>query len=196
MSMEQPQFLLAPVKSHLTFEPIIRSLRTLSPCSINIPRMDTDYDAERGVVWAFIEVPGVHRENLKVILANDPIIGQRGIQIWGFTLPPDSQFGQAGVSSSTGDSMPPITDPSMSLAFGYGTPPNLTLHERKYGEFFRFLPVPTMTKAREIYVELNAGVLTISFICQKPMINKGIFDSLVGTNWCVNRRLSLLYNPY
>ncbi|KAJ3925966.1 MAG: hypothetical protein NXY57DRAFT_1043665 [Lentinula lateritia] len=144
MSMEQPQFLLAPEMSHLTFEPIIRSLRTPSPYYINIPMMDTDYDAERGVVWAFVELPGVHRENLKVILANDPIIGQRGIQIWGFILPPDSQ--SAGVSSSIGDSMAPMTDPSMSLAFGYGTPPNLTLHERKYGEFFRFLPVPTMTK--------------------------------------------------
>ncbi|KAJ3897762.1 hypothetical protein F5879DRAFT_995570 [Lentinula edodes] len=165
MSMEQPQVLLAPVKSHLNFETIIRSLRTLSPI-VNIPRMDTNYDAERGVVWAFVELPGVHWENLKVILAHDPIICQRGIQIWGFTLPPDWQSGQTGVCSSIGDLMPPMTDSTMSLASGYGTP-NLTLHERKYGEFFRFLPVPTMTKAREIYVELNAGVLTISFICQK-----------------------------
>ncbi|KAJ3844953.1 hypothetical protein F5878DRAFT_600677 [Lentinula raphanica] len=50
----------------------------------------------------------------------------------------------------------------MELSLGLGLPPQYSLRERRYGEFYRILPVPPETRASDIQAVLDAGVLSLS----------------------------------
>ncbi|KAJ3844028.1 hypothetical protein F5878DRAFT_637660 [Lentinula raphanica] len=172
MSSPPPHF---PSRPHAEFEATIFLLRTVAK-TFHVPRMDCHHDTNLDTIRLTIELPGVRRDNLRVILCNDAILRQRGIQIWGFTIPPQWELrnGAAPTFATTQPTVvdnlqPPAADPAMSLRFGYGYPPNFSIRERKHGEFYRFFPLPATTTAQDIRIELDAGVLTVSIICQKPL---------------------------
>ncbi|KAJ3970258.1 hypothetical protein EV361DRAFT_995240 [Lentinula raphanica] len=162
-------------ESHPDFEATIFLLRTVTK-TFNVPRMDCFYNSDLDTIRLSVELPGIRRDNLRVILYNDAVLRQRGIQVWGFTVPPQWELGGGGNNNPLGSAtmqpsnlLPPAADPALSLRLNYGCPPNFSTRERKHGEFYWFFPLPAKTTAKDIRVELNAGVLTISVVCPKPL---------------------------
>ncbi|KAJ3859931.1 hypothetical protein EV359DRAFT_67746 [Lentinula novae-zelandiae] len=169
--MSELQSCSVPVRLPLDFEAMIQLLRKHSSTYM-VPKMDCYYDGDHNRVQVYIELPGVCRENLHVTIANDSVIGQRGIQIWGFSIAPYWHLSKGSTTTSSDDGnnlMAPACVPSMALKCGYDLPPHFTTQERKYGEFLRFLPVPATTMAKDIHAELDAGILMVSFPCRKPL---------------------------
>ncbi|KAJ3761632.1 hypothetical protein EV360DRAFT_80060 [Lentinula raphanica] len=163
------------IRPHSDFESTIFLLRTTAK-TFNVPRMDCSYNSNLNTIQFSLEVPGVRKDNLRVILCNDAVLRQRGLQVWGFTIPPQLDFGRNsnGLGHATQPAavdglLSPAADPALSLRFGYGFPPTFSIRERKHGEFFRFFPLPPRTQADSIEVELIAGILTITVTCPKPL---------------------------
>ncbi|KAJ3829838.1 hypothetical protein F5880DRAFT_169584 [Lentinula raphanica] len=176
-----------------SFEAIIQKVRSVKKHFFT-PRLDTFYDTDSHVLRAYIELPGVRRNNLRVTLATSAITRHRNVSVWGISLSPawlptgSAQAGtsqtvgavgttiQSGSLSSTsaGPSIPSLsagaagTAPAssapspesgsggvplrvtteMELSLGLGLPPQYSLRERRYGEFYRILPVPPETRVR------------------------------------------------
>ncbi|KAF5388568.1 hypothetical protein D9757_004666 [Collybiopsis confluens] len=73
-----------------------------------------------------------------------------------------------GGSAGGADSSRPLLTPAMSASLGYDIPPQYSSRERKYGEFFRLLPVPPETRAHDVRAKLEEGVLILSIECGEP----------------------------
>ncbi|KAJ3812613.1 hypothetical protein F5876DRAFT_74685 [Lentinula aff. lateritia] len=181
------------------FGNVVRRIRAATKYFFT-PRIDSFYDTTTHTLKAYLELPGVRRENLYVTLANSAITRHRSINVWGFSLSPNwlatvpstgagaastlqeasSMTGttmhmSSGSSSSTSnvsvpstsvgeaagtaqapstnsggvaDARPPVVTSSMEMSLGLGLPPQYSLRERRYGEFYRLLPVPPETRVR------------------------------------------------
>ncbi|KAJ3964446.1 hypothetical protein EV361DRAFT_955938 [Lentinula raphanica] len=172
------------IRPYSDFEATIFLLRTTAK-TFNVPRMDCIYNLNLNTIQLSLELPGVRKENLRVILCNDAVLRQQGLQVWGFTVPPqlDVSRSTGGLGSSVAQPIAtdglshPAADPVVSLRFGYGFPPNFSIWERKHGEFYRFFPLPAPVMTEDVQVELNAGILTIIITCPRPL-NAGEFELL------------------
>ncbi|KAF9065743.1 hypothetical protein BDP27DRAFT_1424486 [Rhodocollybia butyracea] len=158
------------------------------------PRMDCYYDSGSGILRVYIELPGVHQENLHITLVNSSINHGKNIVIWGFTLPLQSYLRGMPISPTSSDSiLSPVAQPASSTSgnknqsdsrlllqssapqlLGLGIPPLYILRERKYGEFFRQLPVPADIKVTNIRTSLDGGVLRLSVALGMPLTQEQI----------------------
>ncbi|KAJ4485036.1 hypothetical protein C8J55DRAFT_509573 [Lentinula edodes] len=202
------------------FATVVRRIRAVTKYFFT-PRIDSFYDTTTHTLKAYLELPGVRRENLYVTLANSAITRHRSINVWGFSLSPNwlatgpsagagtasalqeasSMTGttmqmSSGSSSSTSnvsvpstsvgeaagtaqaastdsggaaDARPPVVTSSMEMSLGLGLPPQYSLRERRYGEFYRLLPVPPETRATHVQAVLEAGVLALFISFGTPL---------------------------
>ncbi|KAJ4485816.1 hypothetical protein J3R30DRAFT_1411695 [Lentinula aciculospora] len=81
-----------------------------------------------------------------------------------------------GGSGGATDSRPLTVTSGMEMSLGLGLPPQYTSRERRYGEFFRILPVPPETRASYVQAILEAGVLTL-FISFGPPLTEAQVSS-------------------
>ncbi|KAJ3977877.1 hypothetical protein EV361DRAFT_876516 [Lentinula raphanica] len=87
-----------------SFEAIIQKVRSVKKHFFT-PRLDTFYDTDSHVLRAYIELPGVRRNNLRVTLATSAITRHRNVSVWGISLSPawlPTGSAQAGTSQTVG----------------------------------------------------------------------------------------------
>ncbi|KAF9074829.1 hypothetical protein BDP27DRAFT_1316044 [Rhodocollybia butyracea] len=209
------------------FASIIQQLRSGTK-QFYQPRLDCHYDQDSCTLKAFIELPGIRRENVHVSLSNSAVNRIRGINVWGYSLPPyhsnaagtganaGTSSAVQGASSMTGTTMHdsgslstsspnaastpsasvnapmhfeaagssapswsgnsagaadtrPLLPTSALQSFAHNFPPHYASRERKYGEFFRLLPVPPETRATHVHATLEAGILYLSIAFGAPL---------------------------
>ncbi|KIK70691.1 hypothetical protein GYMLUDRAFT_235113 [Collybiopsis luxurians FD-317 M1] len=85
-----------------------------------------------------------------------------------------SPASRIGGSAGGADSRQPMLTPAMTASLGYDIPPLYSSRERKYGEFFRLLPVPPETRATDVRAKLEEGVLILSIDCGEPLTEEQV----------------------
>ncbi|KAF5383147.1 hypothetical protein D9615_005015 [Tricholomella constricta] len=111
-------------------------------------RTDSHYDPESKKLIAMLEVPGVRKADVRVTLSTCTWNRVRQITVSGIARP---VFPPASMSEST-DGVP-----------------ELTIRERKYGEFARTFAVPSDVNREDIEASMEDGVLTIKVPCGMPV---------------------------
>ncbi|KAJ3915458.1 hypothetical protein C8J55DRAFT_556854 [Lentinula edodes] len=172
------------------FDTRIKSVRSITQSALFTPRVDSYHEQRNHILCYDVELPGVQRENLKVVLGYSPIFKQKSITIWGVSLSPLWPFVTSPLedvhSSSTSSlalTTSPVVDnrlpfklvptPSGSLVTspivgGISSPIQRTM-ERIHGEFCRRLLVPPQTQPSDIVIHLEHGILSIAIKCDKPL---------------------------
>ncbi|KAJ3901847.1 hypothetical protein F5879DRAFT_991544 [Lentinula edodes] len=173
------------------FNSAIRFVRSISTM-IYTPRVDSYYEHQNGILHYDVEVPGVRRGHLRVILGNSPLLRHRSIIVWGVSVAPHwpipsyllsqedivgsspvvsplvharASSGQPNRSSSTSTIAPSTITPIVSTV---DRPQHQTM-ERAHGEFYRLLNVPAKTQVSDINVILANGSLSILIKCNEPL---------------------------
>ncbi|KAF9064563.1 hypothetical protein BDP27DRAFT_1367065 [Rhodocollybia butyracea] len=162
-----PPLAVAPSAS---FGAIIQQLRIQNNFFYQ-PRLNCHYDVAAAALKASIELPGVCKDNLHVTLVDSAINHVRNLSIWGFLLPPYSPISGVTSAAASGAEAPQSASgpyPGSNMPFQY------MLRERKYGEFYRLLPVPPETKSNDVLVILDAGVLYVTVSFQKPLTQEEV----------------------
>lgn len=107
-------------------------------------RADVHFDAARGLLIAMLELPGVRKTDVRISLAQCPHSRMKVLAVAGVAFP--SHF---------------ISDSAHGGALH-------AVRERKCGAFGRCLPVPPETKAENLHVSMEEGILTLRVFCGPP----------------------------
>lgn len=148
------------MESQANFESTLHFVRQLSSAAYT-PRVDSQYDHQSHILHYHVELPGVQRRHVKVIIGYSTIFQQQNIVVWGMSLAPHwptqsmSSSHSCNNSAETTGRFGPLVDSQSSSRelHGYiGPPEDATLvpfqetMERVHGEFYRVLPVPAKTQ--------------------------------------------------
>lgn len=109
----------------MSLPPSLSRPEATTPRKRFIIRTDANYDPESKVLTAMLELPGVKKADVRVTLSTCYYNGVRQITVSGHS------------------------DPVFRSMSSEGRPgADLTIRERKFGEFIRTLPVPSDIKVR------------------------------------------------
>ncbi|KAJ7594747.1 hypothetical protein C8J56DRAFT_927580 [Mycena floridula] len=132
-------------------------------------RSDIMLDSKNNVLVAVMELPGLREgtDDLNVVLSTNIYNRIRQVNVEG-RLNPIFPSGPMYPSSAASGAVPPSTSLSESTtAFQEGSP-QMTVRERKYGEFSRSFIVPAETKPEDIDVSFSDGLLVLRIMLGKP----------------------------
>ncbi|KAJ7598441.1 hypothetical protein C8J56DRAFT_1157645 [Mycena floridula] len=133
-------------------------------------RMDSHYDPTTGVFSAAMELPGVRKRDLKVVLSTCTWNSVRHICVFGTVRPYEdgitAPFSSAvsGSSASTSATVSAPSDPQPSGSSIIQIP----VRERKYGDYTRNVVVPSGTMPADVDAHLKDGLLMLKIRCGEP----------------------------
>jgi HSP20 family molecular chaperone IbpA len=99
-----------------------------------MPRMDSQFDKEKGTLSMMLELPGLKRDQLTLQLAQCPFSETKQLTLKGRTESPFASAGGSGDASGSG------------REGGDAVPAAFTHTERRFGEFKRTIVVPLHTR--------------------------------------------------
>ncbi|KAF9068232.1 hypothetical protein BDP27DRAFT_1422121 [Rhodocollybia butyracea] len=140
--------------------------------------MDCHHDPGSSILQAYIELPDARWEDVYVMLVDSSVSRGQSVNVWGFTLPPHSYT--HGMHTSSSPASNPMVDVRSGLSslvqqsLGFGLPPSYISRERRYGEFFRQLPVPPETKAADVQAVFDNSVLHLSIALGAPLTDERV----------------------
>ncbi|KAJ4464135.1 hypothetical protein C8J55DRAFT_494072 [Lentinula edodes] len=167
------------MENQANFNSIIRTVRSISTTTYT-PQVDSYYESQNGMLHYEVEVPGVRRGHIRVILGYSPLLRHKSITVWGVSIAP--QWPNASPLLSQGDTLgsvsvprplpspnPTIVPSTVAPIVGTIDRPLQRMMERVHGEFYRLLNVPAKTQVSDINVILAYGVLSIRIKCDEPL---------------------------
>ncbi|KAJ4465852.1 hypothetical protein C8R41DRAFT_926380 [Lentinula lateritia] len=179
------------MENQANFNSIIRTVHSISTTTFT-PQVDSYYESQNGMLHYEVEVPGVRRGHIRVVLGYSPLLRHKSITMWGVSIAP--QWPNASLLLSQGDtlgSVPvprPLVGAGLSSGQSHQPSPNPTIvpstvvpivgtidrplqrmMEQVHGEFYRLLNVPAKTQVSDINVILAYSVLSIRIKCDEPL---------------------------
>ncbi|KAF8067806.1 hypothetical protein FPV67DRAFT_1562066 [Lyophyllum atratum] len=128
--------------------PYLRNAPLLDRQRLYLLRTDSYYDPESKRLVTMLEVPGVKKADVRVTLSTCPWNRVRQITVSGTSRP--------------------VFPPALASESADGGP-ELTIRERKFGEFARTFAVPSDTNREDIEASMEDGILTIKVPCGMPV---------------------------